>query len=88
MTNPTFKLDREPAGDWIHEGACIGVDPELFFPGRTESGNRAKAVCGACPVMDQCRAYGMGEKFGIWGGLSQRDRDRIRRKRRQMRSVA
>lgn len=63
---------------------CLGVDPELFFPARGESTREAKAVCLACPIVDECLEHALvnHEKFGIWGGKSERERRRIRRQRR------
>lgn len=61
---------------WQQRAACRGMDPELFFPGRGESTREAKAACAQCPVRDEClsAAYGGSERFGIWGGLSERER--------------
>jgi WhiB family redox-sensing transcriptional regulator len=62
---------------------CLGVDPDLFFPERGASTKEAKAVCQGCVVREDCLEYALanGEKFGIWGGLSERERRRIRRQR-------
>jgi WhiB family redox-sensing transcriptional regulator len=59
------------------------VDPDLFYPERGESTSSAKKVCRACFVRAQCLEFALenGEKFGIWGGLSERERRRIRRQR-------
>jgi WhiB family redox-sensing transcriptional regulator len=59
------------------------VDPDLFFPERGASTREAKAVCRGCEVRDECLEYALdqGEKFGIWGGLSERERRRVRRQR-------
>lgn len=68
--------------DFRAAGACRGCDPELFFPTRGESTKEAKAVCADCPVMDACRAWAIpNEKVGIWGGLSERERRRVRSER-------
>jgi WhiB family redox-sensing transcriptional regulator len=77
-----------PATDlsWMDDAACRGMYG-LFFTERGESTNQAKAVCARCPVREQCGDYGMGEKFGIWGGLSERERRRIR-SGRQKRTAA
>lgn len=66
--------------DWHDHGACRNYDPELFFPDIGVSGRAAKAVCASCPVLEQCRAEAEAkyEKFGIWGGTSERDRRKIR----------
>ena len=59
------------------------MDPDLFFPERGASTREAKAVCRACVVQNECLEYALvnGEKFGIWGGLSERERRRLRRQR-------
>lgn len=69
--------------DWMARGNCIGVDPDLFYPERGASTREAKAVCRACDVQPECLEYALAtrEKFGIWGGLSERERRRIRRRR-------
>ncbi len=68
---------------WQIQANCLGVDPDLFFPERGASTREAKAVCRACVVRDECLEYALvnGEKFGIWGGLSERERRRLRRQR-------
>ncbi len=68
---------------WQQEANCRGVDPDLFYPERGESTSSAKKVCRACFVRAQCLEFALenGEKFGIWGGLSERERRRIRRQR-------
>lgn len=70
---------------WQANAACAGADPELFFPARGEPTATAKAVCATCPVRDPCREYALArtEKFGIWGGLSERERRALRRRRRR-----
>jgi WhiB family redox-sensing transcriptional regulator len=74
-----------PDTSWMADGNCVGVDPDLFFPERGESTKEAKAVCRACDVRDQCLEFALDnrERFGIWGGLSERERRRIRKARRQ-----
>lgn len=66
---------------WQDFGACRGVDPSLFFPEKGESASEAKEVCKGCIVREYCLEYAMvnGEKHGIWGGLSERERRRLRR---------
>ena len=68
---------------WQDEANCLGVDPDLFFPERGASTREAKEVCRGCVVRLDCLEYALsnGEKFGIWGGLSERERRRIRRQR-------
>ena len=69
---------------WMASGNCLGVDPELFFPERGASTEDAKAVCRACVVREECLTYALEhcERHGIWGGLSERERRRIRKQRR------
>lgn len=68
---------------WQAKANCMGVDPDLFFPERGDSTREAKEVCRGCVVRDDCldHALANGEKFGIWGGLSERERRRVRRSR-------
>ena len=74
--------DHDPS-DWKSRANCMGVDPDLFFPERGMSTREAKEVCRGCVVREDCLEYALanGEKFGIWGGLSARERRRIRRAR-------
>ncbi|WP_262322163.1 WhiB family transcriptional regulator [Acidiferrimicrobium sp. IK] len=68
---------------WQRQANCMGVDPDLFFPERGASTREAKEVCRGCVVQEDCLEYALAnsEKFGIWGGLSERERRRIRRRR-------
>ncbi len=81
----TVSLASEPQPNWQDEANCLGVDPDLFFPERGASTREAKEVCRGCPVRLDCLEYALvnGEKFGIWGGLSERERRRLRRQRAQ-----
>jgi len=76
-------VDESEEAGWQSEANCLGVDPDLFFPERGASTKEAKAVCRGCVVREDCLEYALanGEKFGIWGGLSERERRRIRRQR-------
>lgn len=79
-------LDPVPFEEnWQDNANCLGVDPDLFFPERGASTREAKEVCRGCCVREQCLEYALenGDKFGIWGGLSERERRRIRRQRAQ-----
>ena len=66
---------------WQTEALCAQTDPEAFFPEKGGSTRDAKRVCESCPVQAECLDYAMSkdEKFGIWGGLSERERRRLRR---------
>lgn len=86
-TTPTFaepgNLLASPA--FMDLGSCRGLNPSIFFPDRGESLKPAKAVCGDCIVRDECLEYALnhGERFGIWGGASERERRRLRQSRRR-----
>ena len=71
-------VTREP---WMESGNCRGVDPALFFPTQGESLAAAKAVCRACEVRAECLNFALThmEKFGVWGGYSEKERRRMRR---------
>ncbi len=70
---------------WQDQANCLGVDPDLFFPERGASTREAKEVCRGCVVKQDCLEFALanGEKFGIWGGLSERERRKLRRKQRE-----
>ena len=82
-SNPYYIHLRPPMPAWRDEAACRGVDPTLFFPDVGEPAHEARAVCASCPVRDECAEWAIrsGEKFGIWGGLTERERRRIRSQR-------
>ena len=66
--------------NWTNRALCKNLDTELFFPQRGESTVHVKMVCRACPVVKPCLEYSMRnmEKFGVWGGTSERERRRMR----------
>ena len=72
--------DSEPAG-WQEKALCAQTDPEAFFPEKGGSTREAKGVCSSCEVRSECLEYALenDERFGIWGGLSERERRRMRR---------
>jgi hypothetical protein len=72
----------DPFGwEWRERAACRGQDPDLWYPERGADVSIAKAICAGCPVRADCLAFalGNGEHHGIWGGLSERQRRRMRR---------
>jgi len=64
-------------------GLCSQVDPEAFFPERGTSASYAQRVCASCPVRQLCLDWALDndERFGVWGGLTEHERRRIRRAR-------
>lgn len=66
---------------WQTQALCAQTDPEAFFPEKGGSTRDAKKVCGSCAVRAQCLEYALknDERFGIWGGMSERERRRLRK---------
>jgi WhiB family transcriptional regulator, redox-sensing transcriptional regulator len=75
--------DDEDALSWQADALCAQTDPEAFFPEKGGSTRDAKRICTTCEVKAQCLEYALqnDERFGIWGGLSERERRRLRRTR-------
>jgi WhiB family transcriptional regulator, redox-sensing transcriptional regulator len=68
--------------DWSGRAACKTADPdELFVQGAAQ--NRAKAVCSGCPVRTECLADALDHRveFGVWGGMTERERRALLRRR-------
>ena len=66
---------------WADRALCAQVDPEIWFPEKGMPSKNVKAVCARCPVTAECLSWATvtNQWFGIWGGLSTTERDRIRR---------
>lgn len=66
---------------WSASALCSQTDPEMFFPEKGGSSKSAKSVCRACPVRVECLEYALehDESFGVWGGLSDRERRQLKR---------
>ena len=71
-------LEDQPA--WRIKAECRGVDPHRFFPERGEPVRFAKAMCRVCPVRDECLQYALDNsiEYGVWGGTTHRQRQRLR----------
>jgi WhiB family redox-sensing transcriptional regulator len=94
LTNPSAAGDHRPASQWTGapvadeswrlDALCAETDPEAFFPEKGGSTRDAKRVCTGCAVRVECleSALSNDERFGIWGGLSERERRRLRLQRR------
>lgn len=67
---------------WQEHALCAQTDPEAFFPEKGGSTREAKRVCLSCDVRSECLEYALAhdERFGIWGGLSERERRRLKRR--------
>lgn len=64
---------------------CAQADPDAWFPEKGGTNRWAKKICGNCPLQDRCADYAIQheELQGIWGGLSENQRDRIRRQQQR-----
>ena len=73
--------DDDTVLGWQEEALCAQTDPEAFFPEKGGSTREAKRICVGCEVKSECLEYALGhdERFGIWGGLSERERRRLKR---------
>jgi WhiB family redox-sensing transcriptional regulator len=71
----------EGALGWQERALCAQTDPEAFFPEKGGSTREAKRVCLGCDVRSECLEYALAhdERFGIWGGLSERERRRLKK---------
>lgn len=72
--------------EWQEEAACRDADPDLFYYRDMERGEHrrkrelaAKKICKSCPVLNTCAAFALDnvEVYGIWGGLTEKDRQRV-----------
>jgi WhiB family transcriptional regulator, redox-sensing transcriptional regulator len=74
-------LEPVTADQWQDRALCAQTDPEAFFPEKGGSTREAKKICLGCEVRHECLEYALAhdERFGIWGGLSERERRRLKR---------
>jgi WhiB family redox-sensing transcriptional regulator len=81
-TSTTF----DPA-DWRHDAACRDLDTAIFFPDSEDASESAaaKAVCSGCPVRAACLEFALSTRQddGVWGGLTEVERRRLRRRRQE-----
>lgn len=70
-----------PAEHWMVGAPCAETDPEAYFPEKGGTTRDAKRVCGGCDIRSRCLQYALDrdERFGVWGGLSERERRRLKR---------
>jgi WhiB family transcriptional regulator, redox-sensing transcriptional regulator len=83
LVHDELGIDADDAGalGWQDRALCAQTDPEAFFPEKGGSTREAKRVCRSCEVRTECLDYALehDERFGIWGGLSERERRRLKR---------
>jgi WhiB family transcriptional regulator, redox-sensing transcriptional regulator len=80
LRRPDDELDDPLA--WQSDSLCAQTDPEAFFPEKGGSTRDAKKICASCEVRAKCLDYALhnDERFGIWGGLSERERRKLRKR--------
>ncbi|TCP49238.1 transcription factor WhiB [Tamaricihabitans halophyticus] len=68
--------------EWQERALCAQTDPEAFFPEKGGSTREAKRICQGCEVRGECLEYALAhdERFGIWGGLSERERRKLKKR--------
>ena len=66
---------------WAGQARCLQAEPDTFFPEKGGSTREAKRICSSCEVREEGREYALAndERFGIWGGLSERERRKLKR---------
>lgn len=81
QTDKPGQLDDNPLA-WQSDSLCAQTDPEAFFPEKGGSTRDAKKICSSCEVRMHCLEYALenDERFGIWGGLSERERRKLRKR--------
>jgi WhiB family redox-sensing transcriptional regulator len=74
-------LPRNPSPPdmWQDAAACFGIDPDVFFPTSEEEAGPALAYCSVCGIRGTCLAWALrnGERYGVWGGMTEQQRRRV-----------
>jgi WhiB family redox-sensing transcriptional regulator len=75
----TLPTNPSPPDVWQETAACHGIDPDVFFPTSEEEAGPALAYCGVCAIRETCLAWALknGERYGVWGGLTEQQRRRV-----------
>lgn len=79
---PGIRQEDDSVLAWQVNALCAQTDPEAFFPEKGGSTREAKRICESCEVRQECLEYALenDERFGIWGGLSERERRKLRKR--------
>lgn len=82
VLTPIEQIPFDDVVAWSVYATCSQADPEAWFPDKGGSTRDAKKICFECPVRRQCLEYALAndERFGVWGGLSERERRKLRKK--------
>lgn len=86
-TEPDHSLPQVPDhATWWSSARCVGLDSGMFFSPDRRVCAKVKLICGGCPVRVECLEHAMthGEVYGVWGGLTDEERVRLRRDRRRL----
>ena len=77
--SPLLPVEIQP---WYERAACLDKNADCFFPEKGGSTREAKRICSRCEVKADCLEFALGkdERFGIWGGLSERERRKLKRR--------
>lgn len=81
MIENNLKVIKFDPAEWKERAACKGMDVTIFFPRQGEPNHTALKVCESCEVRKECLKFAMDnfERYGVWGGYSERRRRTIRR---------
>lgn len=73
-------VDERP---WVRFAACRDADPDTFFPSSDAEAAEALRICRGCPVQEECLDWALEFRigYGVWGGTTERDRRRLRRRK-------
>ena len=68
--------ERSADDAWRTRGVCSRQDPDTFFPPPREAAHAALALCRRCAVLGSCLAWALdaGDRYGVWGGTTPRER--------------
>jgi WhiB family redox-sensing transcriptional regulator len=77
----TLPMNPLPPDFWQERAACFGIDPDVFFPVSEDEAGPALAFCGSCLIREECLSWALknGERYGVWGGLTEQQRRRLQR---------
>ena len=77
-----LRITTTKSTDWREKSLCAQTDPEAFHPEKGGSTREAKRVCQSCDVREECLQWALdnNERYGIWGGLSERERRKLSKK--------
>ena len=89
---PSADVPAPPKGTWRSQANCVGVPSAVFFPAVGEHEDprtvrqavaQALEICSACPAREACLEENLDERYGVWGGTTEKERRQLRRQRRR-----